>query len=367
MLLCSVGLTLTQGLAAGGAKRGPWDIAERIEEQWYYHAVAQVILAHSLTRSFPEVDANRTGVTGISWGGILTSTTMGIDDRFTFAVPVYGCGFLPGSDGHQGRAIKNGKHRETVEKHYDGSAYFSSVRMPTLWANGTNDFHFAMPATQKSSQAVKGPSTLRFQHGMRHGHIPGWAPKEIYVFAESVVRGGVALPQLGELKVSSGAASCAYTSTRGVRKAELLYTADTCIWPDRKWRSIPAKIADNKLAATVPKGAVAVFFSHGIGHTVGLGVRDVGGKAPGREAGRKCCGVAVRLDLPLEEGLLVTVEPGIYFVPAMLDDPENRDRFRDQVNWDALDAWRPVGGVRIEDNVLIRPKGPRVMTSEISK
>jgi Xaa-Pro aminopeptidase len=114
-------------------------------------------------------------------------------------------------------------------------------------------------------------------------------------------------------------------------------------------------------------GAVSVFFPHGIGHTVGLGVRDVGGKAPGREVGRKCCGVGVRLDLPLEEGLLVTAEPGIYFVSAMLDDPERREQFADQVNWAALDVWRPVGGVRIEDNVLVTVEGPKVMTSEIPK
>ena len=237
------------------------DFAKPIEEQWYYHAVAQVILAHSLIRSFPEVDANRTGVTGISWGGILTSTTIGIDDRFKFAVPVYGCGFLPGSEGHQGRAIKDGKHRECVVKHYDGSAYFGNVKMPTLWVNGTNDFHFSMPATQKSSRAVQGSSTLRFQHGMRHGHGPGWAPREIYAFADSVVKSGTALPRLGEMKVSSGAASCAYTSAKGIKKAALFHTADTCIWPDREWTSIPAKVVGDSLTATVPKGEVAVFFS----------------------------------------------------------------------------------------------------------
>lgn len=237
------------------------DFAKPIEEQWYYHAVAQVILAHSLIRSFPEVDANRTGVTGISWGGTLTSTTMGIDDRFKFAVPVYGCGFLPGSAGHQGRALRSSKQRDYVAKHYDGSAYFKHVKIPTFWVNGTNDHHFSMPATQKSSQAVRGPSTLRFQHGMRHGHLPGWAPREIYAFADSVVKNGAALPQLGEPQIAADTASCACTSVKGIRKAELLYTADTCIWPDRKWQSIPAKIASKTLTAAVPNGAVAMFFS----------------------------------------------------------------------------------------------------------
>ena len=69
-------------------------IDEPIQGQWTYHAVANVILAHSLVRSFEEVDTNRTAVTGISWGGYLTCIVAGLDNRFKAAVPVYGCGFL---------------------------------------------------------------------------------------------------------------------------------------------------------------------------------------------------------------------------------------------------------------------------------
>jgi Xaa-Pro aminopeptidase len=99
---------------------------------------------------------------------------------------------------------------------------------------------------------------------------------------------------------------------------------------------------------------------------VGLGVRDVGGRAPGREVGVHC-GIRMRVDLPLEAKFLMTVEPGIYFVPALLDDPERRERFDEMVNWDALEAWRAVGGVRIEDNVLITAADPRILTSGIPK
>jgi len=63
-------------------------------EQWTYHAVANVMRAHSLILSFPEVDDERTAITGISWGGYLTCIVAGLDSRFKAAVPVYGCGFL---------------------------------------------------------------------------------------------------------------------------------------------------------------------------------------------------------------------------------------------------------------------------------
>ncbi|MEX0642681.1 MAG: aminopeptidase P family protein [Pirellulales bacterium] len=113
--------------------------------------------------------------------------------------------------------------------------------------------------------------------------------------------------------------------------------------------------------------AIALFFPHGIGHMVGLGVRDVGGRAPGREEGRKCCGAKVRVDLPLCPNFLMTVEPGLYFVPALLDDPERREQFKNAVAWDALDRWRKVGGVRIEDDVLVTAGEPQVLTASIAK
>ncbi len=114
-------------------------------------------------------------------------------------------------------------------------------------------------------------------------------------------------------------------------------------------------------------GAIALFFPHGVGHMVGLSVRDVGGRASGRPEGRMCCGARVRVDLPLAENFLMTVEPGIYFVPAILDDPVRRETHRDRVNWDALGAWRDVGGVRIEDDILVTADGPRVLTAAIGK
>lgn len=113
--------------------------------------------------------------------------------------------------------------------------------------------------------------------------------------------------------------------------------------------------------------AIAMFFPHGVGHMVGLGVRDVGGSAPGREEVRICCGAKIRVDLPLEEGFLMTVEPGIYFVPAILDDPDRRERFAHVLDWDGLGRWRKVGGVRIEDNALVTNDTPEIITRDIGK
>ena len=238
------------------------DFAKPIEQQWYYHAVAQVVIAHSLIRSFPEVNAGKIGVTGISWGGTLTSTVMGVDNRFKFAVPIYGCGFLPDSDGHQGEAIKPGQQTEVVNAKFDGQAYFQNVAIPTLWVNGTNDNHFTMPITQQSSRAVSGPSILRYHLEMSHGHGSGWRPEEIYAFADSVVSGGQPLVRFDRPNLDGDQASVTYAATTELSDAELLYTADsTSAWPKRKWRKALATINGETLKATLPKDAVAFFFS----------------------------------------------------------------------------------------------------------
>ncbi len=114
-------------------------------------------------------------------------------------------------------------------------------------------------------------------------------------------------------------------------------------------------------------GLIALFFPHGVGHAVGLGVRDAGGRLPGRNRESKCCGMTVRVDLPLETGYLMTVEPGVYFMPAILNNSDNRTKFSEQVNWSEVDKWMDFGGVRIEDNILISDAGPVNLTEAIQK
>jgi Xaa-Pro aminopeptidase len=64
-------------------------------------------------------------------------------------------------------------------------------------------------------------------------------------------------------------------------------------------------------------------------------------------------------------GHVVTVEPGIYFVPALLNNPERRNELRTIVAWDAVDRMLGFGGIRIEDNVLITDSGHEVLTATI--
>ncbi len=115
----------------------------------------------------------------------------------------------------------------------------------------------------------------------------------------------------------------------------------------------------------VERDTHALFFPHGLGHMVGLGVRDASGYLPGRARSTRPGLSMLRTDLPLEPGYLMTVEPGVYFIPALLQDASLRERHRDAVRWDRVDALMEFGGVRIEDDILVTESDPDVLTASI--
>jgi Xaa-Pro aminopeptidase len=110
----------------------------------------------------------------------------------------------------------------------------------------------------------------------------------------------------------------------------------------------------------VESGAATLFFPHGVGHLVGLGVRDTG-PASG-EVREPVPGLPrLRIDIPLGPRQVWTVEPGIYVVPALLA----RERGRDGVDWDRVDELEGFGGVRLEQNLLITDGGCEVLTAAV--
>lgn len=121
----------------------------------------------------------------------------------------------------------------------------------------------------------------------------------------------------------------------------------------------------------VDRDAHALFFPHGIGHLLGLDVHDMedlgdrAGYGANRQRSDRFGLGYLRLDRPLEAGMVVTIEPGFYQVPALLTDPHNRDRYADCVNWDRLADFADVRGIRIEDDVLITAEGARVLTADL--
>ncbi len=121
----------------------------------------------------------------------------------------------------------------------------------------------------------------------------------------------------------------------------------------------------------VAQDAHALFFPHGIGHLLGLDVHDMedlgdlAGYAPGRKRSDRFGLKFLRLHRPLETGMVVTIEPGFYQVPAILNHPTTREKYQHLVNWDRLEQFADVRGIRIEDDVLVTATGKEVLTADL--
>ncbi len=173
-------------------------------DRWTYHAVADVMLAHSLIRSFPEVDPTQTGLTGISWGGYLTCIVAGVDWRFQAACPQYGCGFLGNNSAWRVSQLDPMKpeNREYWLKMWDPSSYVGSAPMRMFFVNGSNDFAYPLDSYMKTYQLVQSPKNIRIEPAMPHGHI--FAVKEVLQFFDSVFKGGAPLPKVTRASIEGG-------------------------------------------------------------------------------------------------------------------------------------------------------------------
>jgi Xaa-Pro dipeptidase len=125
-------------------------------------------------------------------------------------------------------------------------------------------------------------------------------------------------------------------------------------------------LQDIDAEAAVSTGLTAHFLPHGLGHLLGLQVHDVGGfhPAPGAAPVPAPPGhPSLRLTRELARDFVVTVEPGVYFIPSLLAKLQAGALAR-HVDWSLVDELRPCGGIRIEDNVLVTADGHRNLTRE---
>jgi Xaa-Pro aminopeptidase len=126
--------------------------------------------------------------------------------------------------------------------------------------------------------------------------------------------------------------------------------------------------------AAVAAGAHALFFPHGLGHLLGLNVHDM------EDLGENLVGYdekvqrssqfglsSLRYGKALEAGMVLTVEPGIYFIPELIQLWKSEKRHTEFVNYPALEAYLDFGGIRLEDNVLVHPTGSQILGNPIPK
>lgn len=121
----------------------------------------------------------------------------------------------------------------------------------------------------------------------------------------------------------------------------------------------------------VREGAHALFYPHGLGHMMGMDVHDMenfgekwvgyNGQSKSAQFGRK----SLRLAIPLEPGFVHTIEPGIYFIPELIDLWKGERKFTDFINYDQVESYKNFGGIRNEEDYLITEAGSRRLGKKI--
>ena len=250
--------------AAGPQRTGAYnDYAQSLEAQWMYHAVADTILAHSLLANLPEVNPEQIGLMGISWGGVIAATTMGLDSRIAFAIPVYGNGHKFDIPNYFGSALKN---NELYREVWDPMQWIAASQAPTLWLTWLRENNFSLDSQAATYFRASGSRMVSIVPDMGHGHVAAWNRPESYDFADAVVQTGIPWCSQESVYEENNIAEATFSSTRPLTSATLYYTTDTgwtgeFAWDQKEVTSIE-EVAPGRwtMAAIIPTNATAWLF-----------------------------------------------------------------------------------------------------------
>jgi len=209
-----------------------------------YHAVAAARRAITFIAARPEVDPERIGSYGISWGGYVMWLVNGADDRLKAAVPIYGCGIL--RPGH----ICDGEHQFAEDERilwrdsYEPSSYARLQHAPLLFLNGTNDF-FGWPSmAAKLSPIVNAPLRMHFSANFNH-HVEPPGARAAEAFFRWLLAGGPAMPATPQVALAADGdelrAEVRPDQPERVERVDILYSLGADFEPDRCWRTAKAK------------------------------------------------------------------------------------------------------------------------------
>lgn len=233
-----------------------------ISDQWVYHGVSNVIRAHSLIRSFTEVNADRTAITGISWGGFLTCVVTGLDNRFAASVPVYGCGFLAENSAwlHEFANMSADNVAKWTQL-WDPSQYVGRTSVPMLFVNGGTDYFFRPDSHAKTYALVQSPKNLHYVPYLQHGHVFD-RPNAIEVFMDHYLKGGIPLPLISEPQVNETQVIATVDTQTALVAAELHYSSEPLASDpnQRVWLKQTATLNGNQVIASIPPEETVVWF-----------------------------------------------------------------------------------------------------------
>ncbi|MGJ8723363.1 MAG: acetylxylan esterase [Roseibacillus sp.] len=217
-----------------------------IGDQFMFHATAASVGANSLLRSLPFVDETKVGIHGVSWGGLITSTVMGVDTRFAFAIPSYGCGHMWDGIGKWQEAISDAGGTDYYKNVWDAMLWLEDATMPIMWLSWPKENNFNIDCQANSYNQAPGTQMVCLIPGMRHSHAFTWRRADSYDFADSIVGNSSGSTGLGanqpwcvekSQSLVGDQIVVKFESTRPLTGANLIYTNEMgsttfMAWPE---------------------------------------------------------------------------------------------------------------------------------------
>lgn len=259
------GVFAEEGYVNAPTNSGMLDSGNAADTQWMYHCVAQTILAHNILRSDPAVDPDRIGITGISWGGVISSIAIGYDTRFAFAIPIYCTGYL--QESLTNMAVNFGSLASSTT--WSAQDRFDLVEFPVLWLCWNDDSSCSIISPSLSYQSTRDnheKTTLSIIHNMQHYHSAAWNQTISYRFADWAVGSGAGLTRL-ESQPSGRSFTVSFTAPEDASSVsaklyyiteELTYSkknGESAFTMDQTWLTCDCTVSGNTISCEVPANA----------------------------------------------------------------------------------------------------------------
>ncbi|MBE7089451.1 MAG: hypothetical protein E7362_01445 [Clostridiales bacterium] len=239
-----------------------------IEQQWGYLGIAKIILSNSFLRSFEGVDTSKIGITGISYGSILTSQATGYDDRFACAVPIYGS--YAQDLGHTIFSATGFSDENSLKNElYNNYKLMDNQKTPFLFINSNKDPYFSILGQSKSSELIRGSKILIID-SLPHGHEIGANLKldpstplmlpEIFNFVDSICLGTTRLPEItAHPTVDTRIMQVSVPSGASITSATMYYTDSYMLNDEATWYNASCSISGNRITLPTVSGAYTFF------------------------------------------------------------------------------------------------------------
>ena len=252
---------------AGEIRVGSFDcIGKDAYDSWTYYGVAQLLAANSYLRSLEKVDDTRTGIVGISWGGVLSLLAISVDKRFSAAAIIYSCGFITDDKlGQETGLFENGEHKNFYDTWLDPANYLCKTDIPVLFHAGLSDGAFSPFNRQRTYRLMYQEPQLAVIRDLYHDNISNFNNKNVFAFMSDCFWG---TEYRKKLKADFSKNKLELRFKGEYSAAEFLYTDALGDPHELVWESLPFEFKNGKAELSIPQKAkfltAVVYYGDGL-------------------------------------------------------------------------------------------------------